>query len=312
MTEIMRCNEFQKEFDGGNALGEAALLHLKECANCRKTKREQNHIWQVIGNFKKVEAPKDFGFRVQARIAQAKSGDYTQNSFLPWLRYVVPILLVGAVFAFIAIGNFNLFDNQNAAQIAANQPQTKQEINLPNEKIAVNEQLPENSAAENETPEVAQKQTNPITKSENEKAIAENLKKKNPRNKPNVNVPEDDFTGSRDSAVKGNSTVILPPNMTGNQTNKNPNDNAKAKTFSVQEVLSQIGIETAGETRTVKTVRENSLAARSGVKTGDIIEAIDGQKLNEELLGNKTVEGKTLTILRDGKKLEINLVSSQN
>ena len=314
----MKCNEFQKEFDGGNALGEAASLHLKNCPNCQRTEREQAHIRQIIGSFKQVEAPKNFNFRVQARIAKAKSSDYKQISFLPWVRYVLPIVLIAAVFALIAIGGFNLFENRNAGQLAANEPQTKQKTNYPDDEskkeiAVVSGETPENSsdsAARSEAAQTIQEPYNKTTKPKTEKIIAENLKKKTLQRKQNAEISQDDSIGSRDSAVRGNSTVILPPNMTGNQTNKNPND--KTKIFTVQEVLSQIGIETAHETRVVKTVRENSLAERSGVETGDIIEAIDGQTLTEKTFGNKTVEGKALTILRDGKKMEINLVSVQN
>ncbi len=313
----MKCNEFQKEFDGGNALGKAASLHLKSCPNCQRTEREQAHIRQIIGSFKQVEAPKNFNFRVQARIAEAKSSKYKQSSFLPAFRYALPIALFAVILAFIAVGSFNLFEHRNAAQIAENEPQIKQNATVnedkPKSDIAENEQTPENTfdlAAENETAKAVPERTGQIAKTGIEKVIAKNPQEKNLQRKQVPTVSEDDFIGSRDSAVKGNSTVILPPNMTGDQTNKNPND--KTKIFTVQEVLSQIGIETAHETRIVKTVRENSLAERSGVKTGDIIEAIDGQILTEKTFGNKTVEGKTLTILRDGKKSEINLVSRQN
>ena len=313
----MRCNDFQKEFDGGNALSSAAVLHLKECGGCRKIEREQNHIRQMISNFKKIEAPKDFHFRVQARIAKAKSNDYAKTSFLPALRYVLPIGLIAVVLAFVAINGLNLFDNQNAAQVAVNDPQINQQIPLSDNKsgeeiIVADEQTVENTddlIAENQSPKINEKQS---VKPENNQVAAPMPNKRSSRTKPNVKVPDDGFVGSLDSAVKENPKVILPPNMTGNQSDKTPNEQNEAKIFTVEEVLSQIGIETVSETRVVKTVRENSLAERSGVRKGDVIEAIDGQKITGEPLGNKVFEGKTLTILRDEKQLEINLVNKQN
>ena len=314
----MKCKDFQKEFDERNsALSSAAVIHLKECADCRQIERKQTHLWQMISNFKKIEAPKDFDFHVQARIAKAKSGDYTKTSFLPALRYVLPIGLIVTVLAFAAISGFNLFDNQNNTQTAESNLQIKQQISLPDNKssgeiIVTDGQITEKSdnlVAKNQPPKISEKQN---LRPENNGTIAPIPNSKSRQIKLNVKVADDGFAGSLDSAVKENPKVILPPNMTGNQTNKTPNEQNEAKIFTVEEVLSQIGIETVSETRVVKTIRENSLAERSGVRKGDVIEAIDGQKITGEPLGNKVFEGKTLTVLRDKEELEINLVSKQN
>jgi predicted metalloprotease with PDZ domain len=76
----------------------------------------------------------------------------------------------------------------------------------------------------------------------------------------------------------------------------------------------QLGIETVytGENWKVLSVQESSPAKRSGVKTGDAVEAIDGEKLTDKPLQSKMFEGKKLTVVRDGQKIEISLGIKSN
>ncbi len=71
--------------------------------------------------------------------------------------------------------------------------------------------------------------------------------------------------------------------------------------------MSELGIETVSKNGRweVKTVKQNSVGERSSVKVGDLIEAIDGEKLTSEPIRAKTVEGKKLTIMRGAGKIEI-------
>ncbi len=74
-------------------------------------------------------------------------------------------------------------------------------------------------------------------------------------------------------------------------------------------MLSEIGIEIVLEDgkHEVKSVTKNSLAERSGVKVGDVVEAIDGKKISDEPFSGRTIKVKTLTVLRGAKKIEIAL-----
>ena len=61
----------------------------------------------------------------------------------------------------------------------------------------------------------------------------------------------------------------------------------------------------------VKSVTANSLGESSGVMKDDIIEAIDNQSLASEIIKSKTFSGKTITVTRNGEKLQIKLRNKQ-
>ena len=139
----MNCRDFINEFEDRNALGETATLHLNDCADCKKINGVQTRVWQIIDRFEPVAAPKDFDFRVKARIANAKPGDF-QSRFLPVLRYVLPLSVVGLILAFVIFNGFYSFDNKTVPQVAETnfQPTIRKENSSagtsPNEQIAIN------------------------------------------------------------------------------------------------------------------------------------------------------------------------------
>ncbi len=83
------------------------------------------------------------------------------------------------------------------------------------------------------------------------------------------------------------------------------------KSLTAKDVLLQRGIEAVFENESwkVKSVMQNSPAARSGVRVGDSVEAIDGEKLTNKLVQNKTIEGKKLRITRGTEKIEISVTN---
>ncbi len=85
----MNCRDFTAEFEERGVLSDAAQFHLNDCSGCRKTTVAQTHIWQAIDDFSLIDAPKNFNFTVNARIASRRPADL-QPKFLPVLRYVLP------------------------------------------------------------------------------------------------------------------------------------------------------------------------------------------------------------------------------
>ncbi len=82
-------------------------------------------IQQMIKNLHRVDAPKDFDFRLKARIANAKSTDF-QPRFLPVLRYVLPLSVVVLIFTFVIInGIYFGGNNQTVAEVQPIPVETK-------------------------------------------------------------------------------------------------------------------------------------------------------------------------------------------
>ncbi|MDQ3087646.1 MAG: hypothetical protein M3Q78_03515 [Acidobacteriota bacterium] len=261
---------------------------------------EDEKIRNMIGGLKPVNAPKDFDFRLKARIAKAASTDF-QPHLLPVLRYILPLSTILVIFAFVVLNGLYFPDNQAVSQVAETVPPTQVEQKSPPIMPFVDERV----VAKDENLVV---EDLPIKK--DIKSLADKpqfIAVKSPTAKPKKNLSEkiDNSGGSRDSA-----STVPPINYTPKGTNlnpivENPPNTKTLKPLNAQEILSQLGIEAiftdAGWK--VKSVKQEGL----GVKVGDVIEAIDGEKLTDKPLSAKTVEVKKLTIMRGAEKIEISL-----
>ncbi len=314
----MNCRDFINEFEDRNALSETATLHLNDCADCRKINGVQTRVWQIIDKFAPVEAPKDFNFRVKARIANSKPRDF-QPSFLPVLRYVLPLSVVGLILAFVIFNGFYSFNDKTVPQIAETNFQAPiQKENQPT-KVLENEQI----ASVDKSPTL-----------DNEKSVSGDLNVKpqpienkkelktlkggtqfvaaNSVKKPQPKIARDNeknSVGSQTSDLASKAPRIFTPKgiPNSNQTTQNPPSFENKSSITAEQILSQLGIESVSENgqRKVKKVSANSVGEHSGVKVGDVIEAIDGEKLTNEPIRAKTIEGKKLTITRGAVKIEI-------
>jgi hypothetical protein len=305
----MNCREFLAEFEERrNHLSEWATLHMKDCPDCQKTCGEQTRIWQMIDELKRVEAPKTFDFRVKARIADSKPSDF-QPSFLPVLRYVLPIGVIVLFLGLIAFNTNYFSTNDGSQQIIANAPQ--QPIETETARV--------NSFSSNQVDVADTDVTTSVINSvnlpdePNGSKQTEQFTVNNPSPKlrvkiPQKNVKEDEGVGSRVSAGTGPG-VTLPRGINPDQKIQPSAGNNSAKPASDEQVLDFFGIEIVSENgrRKVQTVKQNSSAERSNVKVGDVIEAIDGEKLSAEPLRAKKLGFKRLTVLRGTERVEITL-----
>ncbi|HXG86070.1 MAG TPA: PDZ domain-containing protein [Pyrinomonadaceae bacterium] len=271
---------------------------------------EDEKIRGFLGNLKRVEAPKDFDFRVKARIAQHSRAGF-QPRFLPVLRYVLPlglILLFSAAFVFNSV---YFSDTVNVPQVAENDSPVeikKDAGTSPANRIETTDAA---ALPEDETTAAAVTDSN-IPKKRDEKNVPARFiavkSVKNTKTSPKKSTSEISG-GSRLSASTAPKQIITPPGINPNQTvQKSPNP-ANTKSLTAKEVLSQLGVESVFEDESWKvlSVRQNSPAERSGVKTGDAVQAIDGERLTDKPLRNKTIEGKNLTVRRGADKIEISL-----
>ncbi|MBA4120974.1 MAG: hypothetical protein H0X72_00730 [Acidobacteria bacterium] len=305
----MNCRDFLTEFEESERLTKAATRHLNDCPNCKKTSSEQTRVWQMIDILPRVDAPVNFDFRVKARIANSKSADF-QSRFFPVLRYVMPLGVIVLLLGIIAF-NANYFSDNNDAtpQIAKFVPPTS----IENETTASDPSFTNQnilSTFGNESSVASQLNTNTVSIKDIREAqiAAVNSKKKRRTETPKKNAEESDGIGSRDITVSA-PTVTLPRGLDPNRRIETAPNADDTKFFTAEEILPFLGIEIVlqNENRTVKSVKRNSLAERSGVEVGDVIEAIDGKQISDEPFSGRTIKVKTLTVLRGVKKFEIAL-----
>jgi membrane-associated protease RseP (regulator of RpoE activity) len=289
---------------------------------------DERKIRSSISGLKRRNAPKDFDFRLRARIAEAKSSSNIRRpQLMPFLRYVLPLVLVLFVVTVIVFKGVYRSDSQTAAQIDKSSREAEiAEINQPDKTFTPAAETPPqnseilsapalNNARQQRAEEVstrrAAREKNKKLQNSFDADVMTNAAKSIKKPTPTIlskYANERIEGGSRTSASKS-SAVFAPPGIDPNPAVKVSPNAQNVKSLSVAEVLSQLGIDAVftNANWTVKSVRQNSLAERSGVRAGDVVEAVDGEKLTDKPLKNKTVEGKKLTLVRGAQKTEITL-----
>lgn len=273
---------------------------------------EDEKIRALLGTLNRVEAPQDFDFRVRARIAKAAPAA-RQTGFLPILRYILPlaaILLIASGFVF---NSLYFADPQGVPTIAQidSQPPPSAEKSI---QTNFNQSIPAVIPQVLEEKEIAQTVSKSAANElKNKKIASDNATRlviRKPAGQIRARVSPDKYTpggGRRLSAVSPPDRIITSSGINLNKTTGNSSDFEKTKNPSVKELLLQLGAQVGltGGSWKVLTVRENSLAKSSGIRTGDVIEAVDGEKLTDKPLPNKKNAVKQLTVDRGGQKIEI-------
>ena len=261
---------------------------------------DDERLREMCRTLKKVEAPKDFDFKLKARIANANPTDF-EPRFGFAFRYALPALFLIFVFALLAYNGGFLSSNDkpavadgsiNPANPALPQNTTVSSLSTPepnpNANAAV---LPANS----EMPKVIETAVN-VTKPKRS-----DIEKKS-------KLKNDGFNGSALKSFKP-APVFQPKEFEQKPILQNIQPDEKANPISVKDVLSINGINADFENGKwkVKSVTANSVGENSGLKANDVIESIDEQPLSAETSFNKAVNGKTVTVTRNGEKLQIKL-----
>ena len=305
----MNCREFTNEFEERKPLTQTATLHLNDCPNCKKMSEQQARVWQMIDALHQVNAPNNFDFRVKARIASARPIDF-QPRFLPVLRYVLPLSVIILLFGFITFNTLYFSNGQNEAQTSAVVPP----MPLSKGNVSADPATENSSVATTSQPFSGDKlivtapssniQTTNINREAKFVAVKTPPKPliKSPLEKTKKVEP-----GSRDIALTKLAPVLTPIGIPNQEIEPAPKNNALP--VLVEQMGQFLGFEIVAENGNckVKSVRQDSLAARSGIKAGDIIEELDGKKLSDESLRAKTLQVKTLTLMRGSEKIEVTL-----
>jgi hypothetical protein len=249
---------------------------------------QDEQISKMLGGLKRVDAPGDFNFRVTGRIAAGQPSKKAAWWANP-ARLAVPLVLlflVGGYFGFNAIYSTDKIGVSPVAEIQPTNFTPDQPVAPRDDSVVI----PQN--------EIAVVGTDPKPPGAAEKPVIV-LPRKDVR-------PDNPGGGSRVEALS-ESRKIYPKGV-----NPDPVGIKALGTGSqlkVKDLLEIIGVKAVFSRSgwRVDAVTENNIAARSGVKTGDVIEAINDQRLKEKTSFGNRFTGKSLNVLRDGKSLHIEL-----
>ncbi len=299
---FMNCRDFQNEFEEHAALSNPAMLHLDSCKSCQKLRFEQAQLWEMLGGLPRIETPKDFNFQLKARIARARPQDY-QTGFFPALRYILPLSFAVVLISFVALSGLYFVDLNTASPVAVSEtPNLPLKTDLP-----VNSFVEAESVVGENNPPIEENVSNRLERkpeiARTDRGGSRDLGQSPPRviSPPVTSVEEENGGGSSDSALT-QPKVINPQGFDPTQkieTILNPN----VTTTDINNLLEIAGVKL--DSLKVVSVEKNSVADRSGIKIGDAVESINGNKINSNIISGERIEVRTLTVLRGGERVEI-------
>lgn len=277
----------------------------EELENLSETDRK---LCRMLAGLERVEAPKDFDFHLKARIAKADPRAYRKSS-AGRLGYLVPAAGLAAVLALAGFyGNFSGGENTpiNAESVTApfesvqpQSPLTKQFAQISNANS--------NSFESNSAPTVAVQRISNLPSDENEAKRTDDGRRIERRS----SKPDSNTSQVRASTVP---PVIGPRGIDPDKRVEIPESEVEEKDFEAQSLLNTLGVETVLENGSIKikSLPQNSPAARFGLKSGDVIESINDQKISNGKIRGKRVDMKKIGVKRGAETVQIDLqVKSQ-
>jgi hypothetical protein len=262
---------------------------------------DDEKLRELCRSLKKREAPKDFDFKLKARIANSKSNDF-QPRFGFAFRYALPALaLILGLLAY----NSGFLSSSKGNQFVAESSIAPTNPALPQNTAVSNYSVPETKEQPNDILAALPPNQSVPTLSDN---VTVPSKPKMSRTERKHELKNDDSTRSEDKAVK-RGQVILPKGFDQKTIPQTSPNQEKPVPQAVKGMLSMMGINAVFENGkwTVKSVESNGVE----LKENDIIEALDDQPLSTENIDSRVVNFKTFTVMRNGEKLIIRIQSKQ-
>lgn len=247
-----------------------------------------DQVGELLGTLKRVEPPGDFDVRVRARIAQGRPAASRSWPFV-LARVGVPAAVL------MALGGYFGWN-------ALNQP-----VNVPI-VVEVQQQAP------SEEPPVQPQIDRPAAEPENLVATRDGIPVVNsvpagPGVRPtdSVRPTSEPDGGSVDFGVSP-SKRILPRGLDPDREIKDANIAGNSRS-SAREVLGMLGIlaSCSASSCRVNSVSANSVAGSSGIKAGDVIEAVDGRPVNGTATFSGQFSAGNVRIRRNGSLMNVAL-----
>jgi hypothetical protein len=261
------------------------MIHRDEYSHIDRLSGDEAQIAKVLSALPRIDAAKDFDFKLKARIAQRKSAVPAKSGYIKSLAFAAPVILalIVASLFFIRQPGQSDYTGQAPQPVEVQKEETASAVPVtPTEPIATPKiEIPTTPVADR-GPLTAQSRRSVETTRE-------------PGTRPNRIRG-----GSIDFGVEQRPT-ILPKGFDPNTTVKPitaPPGQTIPRTPSLSETLQSNGITAARSSGgwIISSVAAGSASDRAGVKKGDVIES-----------GKTDANGTRLTVKRAGSRLEINI-----
>ena len=249
---------------------------------------DDESVSRLLSAMKRVEAPNDFDFRVRARIAAGRPAERLAFGMPMAIRYAIPLVLVVLIGAYFGLNAFYPDKYADVPAVAEAPLSVAPPIGAPSNNAVVS----------------------PVNPATDERAVVRkpDVAVNSIGDTPVKKIRKADRPGGASYVESGRQERKLYPR--GFDPNARPT-NTKAMERTVQiptkDVLNLFGVNgTFGKSGwKVESVTTDTLAARSGVKAGDVIEAINDQPLKEKMSFKGKFNGKTLRVKRGSVTMQI-------
>lgn len=254
---------------------------------------ETARVSRLLAELPRVNAPGDFDFRVKARIARGRPVDGNASLLAGWVRFVVPLVLLLCVGAFFGFRSLYVSPEPNVLSDIASQQASIE----PEYSTSTGVEPPANKVL---TAQVDEK--SPDTNIRSNAALPQKLIARTGSSNRNSG-------GGSYVESSGVLKIFHPKGLNANRLTPKLKDLGRSAGIAAKDILSQIGVDAgySGTSWRVGSVKEKSIAERSGLKAGDVVEAINGQGLTEKTSFPSPFSGKSLSVRREGKSVQIEL-----
>lgn len=264
--------------------------------------KETNAVAGLLGSLPRVEAPNDFDFRVKARIA---AGRPARVSWFPNVaRVAVPlglVLSVGGYFGYRSVYQPASADVAAVANTQANsfvQRQPSIDVSTTNSPSTLSTD-----------PINAEKMlTKPQSVDEKVVASVSNSQIRTPN--PSSSSVSDDRRGGSFDITQNDSKKVYPKGVDPRRrVLVTPREFQQPGAISAKDVLTLFGADVVYSESgwRVAAVKVDSSAQKAGLKSGDVVEAINDLPLNEKTSFKGQFSGKSMRLKRDGSTVLVDL-----
>jgi hypothetical protein len=276
------------------------LTNLENGMNEREAlDNDTRKVVQLLSALPRVEAPGDFEFGVKAKIAAGNSR--SRSGLFSFLKVAAPLSLILVIGAFVMYYG-TLPGNESVATVnevpAAQHTAADNHVQPPVGEVTreAPAQVSGPRVAENDEPQVA--------------AVSSDSRRTTSVRRSDRSERAPARQGSFDISVSPGNVITAPGFESDLGRNSNDNSgSAGVSGVTVREVFEILGMKgdfVDGGWR-VSSTSENSIAARSGIRSNDIIESVDGRTLSASTKLKGNFEGKSVSVRREGKQLRLDL-----
>ncbi|MGA9997110.1 MAG: PDZ domain-containing protein [Pyrinomonadaceae bacterium] len=338
----MNCKKCQREIDDAakdQRISDEALAHVAACTPCRTFRTERITLREMVGQLGVVSAPSDFDFRLRARLAAEKSvrPSPVRRIFAPTSHAVAIAAAFVIIFAAAVVFKQWKPSSENVASSSA--PASSK---TSHRDAAIHNSQNDSLAASSEDTNSAH------SVGRDSQTVASGLHTRELKHGKAYASQENERAASaapKNSASFGATradNVVLPPANANSNSAQSPENRLNESSDGLHEASTEpvtgtnsvrptkraasgpfaaYGIETvmlnakdaarlgARGGVVVVAVHPETPASRSGLRTGDIIEQVDGRAFTGEEQSISSTAPITLGIVRDAQHLSNKLTS---